>query len=82
VAGLRRKPRALLYCSWQQEILPNAEYRDIWQQMLDTFDCDSAARVMMEALYIAATQNKELAVAVAEYLQQQLSFGSLKIGAG
>ena len=47
VAGLRRKPRALLYCSWQQEILPNAEYRAIWQQMLDTFDCDSAARVMV-----------------------------------
>ena len=78
VAGLRRKPRALLYCSWQQEILPNAEYRAIWQQMLDTFDCDSAARVMVEALYIAATQNKELAVA--EYLQQQLSLGSLTIG--
>jgi hypothetical protein len=79
VQGLRRKPRALLYCTWQQEILPNAEYRAIWQQMLETFDADSAARVMVEALYIAATQDKELAVC--EYLQQQLAEDSLTIGA-
>jgi hypothetical protein len=78
VQGLRRKPRALLYCTWQQEILPNAEYRSIWQQMLERYDCDSAARVMVEALYIAATQDKELAVS--EYLQQQLAEGSLTIG--
>jgi hypothetical protein len=79
VQGLRRKPRALLYCTWQQEILPNAEYRSIWQQMLERYDCDSAARMMVEALYIAATQDKELAVC--EYLQQQLAEGSLTIGA-
>lgn len=78
VRGLRRKPRALLYCTWQQEILPNDQYRAIWQQMLERFDCDSAARVMVEALYIAATQDKE--AAVSDYLQQQLTAGSLSIG--
>lgn len=78
VQGLRRKPRALLYCTWQQEILPNAEYRSIWQRMLERFDCDSAARLMVEALYIAATQDKELIVS--QYLQQQLADGSLTIG--
>ncbi len=77
VKGLRKKPRALLYCTWQQEILPNDQYRAIWQQMLERFDCDSAARVMVEALYIAATQDKELAVA--EYLQKQLGWGSLTL---
>jgi hypothetical protein len=25
IAGLRRKPRAFLYCSWQQEILPTQQ---------------------------------------------------------
>lgn len=79
VGGLRKKPRALLYCSWQQEILPNNQYRLIWQQMLNAFEADSAARVMVEALYIAATQDKELAVA--DYLQQQLQLGSLTLGA-
>lgn len=78
VGGLRKKPRALLYCSWQQEILPNDQYRVIWRAMLDTLDCDSAARVMVEALYIAATQDKELAVA--EYLQKQLGLSSLTLG--
>jgi hypothetical protein len=78
VEGLRKKPRALLYCTWQQEILPNQQYRQIWQQMLERFERDSAARIMVEALYIAATQDKE--AAVAEYLQQQLEADSLSIG--
>lgn len=78
VEGLRKKPRALLYCTWQQEILPNDQYRQIWQQMLERFERDSAARIMVEALYIAANQDKE--AAVAEYLQQQLEAGSLSIG--
>lgn len=77
VEGLRKKPRALLYCTWQQEILPTDQYRTIWQQMLNTFERDNAARIMVEALYIAATQNKE--TAVAEYLQTQLQRGSLSL---
>lgn len=77
VEGLRKKPRALLYCTWQQEILPNPQYRALWQQMLATFECDSAARVMVEALYIAATQDKE--AAVAGYLQTQLEAGKLSL---
>jgi hypothetical protein len=77
VSGLRKKPRALLYCTWQQEILPNDQYRAIWQQMHKQFEADYAARVMVEALYIAATQDKELAVA--EYLQKQLEWGSLTL---
>lgn len=79
VEGLRKKPRALLYCTWQQEILPNDQYRAIWQQMLDTDERDSAARIMVEALYIAATQDKE--TAVGEYLQTQLAAGSLSLAA-
>jgi hypothetical protein len=77
IAGLRQKPRALLYCTWQSEILPNDEYRQLWQQMLATFERDSAARVMVEALYIAATQDKE--AAVAQYLQAQLATQTLTL---
>jgi hypothetical protein len=77
IAGLRQKPRALLYCAWQSEILPNDEYRQLWQQMLATFERDSAARVMVEALYIAATQDKE--AAVAQYLQAQLATQTLSL---
>jgi hypothetical protein len=77
IAGLRRKPRAFLYCTWQGEILPTEQWRALWQQMGNQFDPDSAARLMVEALYIAATQNKE--TAVAEYLQAQLQQQSLTL---
>lgn len=77
VEGLRRKPRAFLYCSWQQEILPTEQWRKLWEQMSQQFECDSAARVMVEALYIAATQDRE--TVVADYLEAQLHQGSLTL---
>lgn len=70
IDALRCKPRAFLYCTWQQEILPTDQWRTLWQQMGTQFDPDTAARVMVEALYIAATQDKE--TAVVEYLQAHL----------
>jgi len=75
VEGLRRKPRALLYCTWQQELLPNDQYRQLWQQMKVQSDLDTAAVLMVEALYIAASQDKE--AAVADYLAAQLAVGRL-----
>ena len=52
-----------VYCSWQQDLLPNDNYRQLWQQMLTYFDDYNACRLMVEALYIAAKQDKEQAVA-------------------
>lgn len=75
--SLRRKPRAFLYCAWQQEILPNSDWRELWQHLKTSVDPDSAARVMVEALYIAATQNNE--ATVLDYLQTQFRRGSLTL---
>ncbi len=77
VEALRRKPRALLYCTWQQELLPNDLYRQLWQQMQALYDPDTAALLMVEALYIAASQDKE--AAVADYLAAQLAVSDLKL---
>jgi hypothetical protein len=77
IEGLRRKPRALLYCTWQADLLPNPTWTALWQQMQGRFDRDSAAIVMVEALYIAATQDNE--PAVAQYLQQQLDQQALTL---
>ncbi|GAB4231711.1 MAG: IS21-like element ISBj11 family transposase [Elainellaceae cyanobacterium] len=55
IAGLRRKPRAFLYCTWQREILPTEQWRSLWQQIGDTWEPDNAAKIIVEALYIAAT---------------------------
>ena len=51
----------------------------MWQQLQADFDIDSAAVLRVEALYIAATQDKESAVA--EYLAAQLTTGTLTVAA-
>jgi hypothetical protein len=43
IEGLRRKPRAFLFCTWQKEILPNEQWRDLWQKLGEQYDSDSAA---------------------------------------
>jgi hypothetical protein len=77
IDSLRRKPRAFLYCQWQQELLPNDEWRTLWQQMKETFEPDQAARLIVEALYLAATHDKESAVAA--FVQAQLQEGQLSL---
>ena len=77
IDSLRQKPRAFLHCTWQQELLPNDNYRQLLQEMLSQFDSYTAARLMTEALYIAAKQDKEHAVAI--YLAEQLRCGTLSL---
>lgn len=77
IEGLRKKPRALLYCTWQQELLPNQRFRQLWLMLQSQFERDQAAVLMVEALYFAATQDKE--VAVADYLAQQLAAQTLTL---
>ena len=77
IDSLRLKPRAFLHCTWQQDLLPNQEYRQLWQQMQTQLDAYTAARVMTESLYIAAKQDKEYAVA--QYLTSQLQAQSLTL---
>jgi hypothetical protein len=77
IEGLRRKPRAFLYCTWQSEILPTEQWRTLWQQLREQFEPDPAARLIVEALYIAASQDKESAVAT--YLEAQLQANGLTL---
>lgn len=79
VEGLRRKPRAFLYCTWQQDLLPNEQWQDLWQQLKARFELDNAAVVIVEALYIAATQDNEQTVA--QYLQTHLEANTLTLAA-
>lgn len=75
--SLRNKPRAFLYCQWQADLLPNDQWRQQWGRLKTAFDPDSAARLITEALYIAATQDQELQVAV--YLETQVAQGRLSL---
>lgn len=77
IEALRKKPRAFLFCQWQADLLPTAEFRQIWSEMKQQFERDQAARLIVEALYIAATYDQE--PAVAEYLLQTLKTGELTL---
>lgn len=57
IGALRRKPRALLQCQWREELLPNPSFRRFWRQFLEQYGPDLAARLMVEALHIAAEQD-------------------------
>lgn len=77
IEALRKKPRAFLFCQWQADLLPTAEFRQIWSEMKQQLERDLAARLIVEALYIAATYDEE--PAVAEYLLQTLKTGELTL---
>jgi hypothetical protein len=77
VESLHQKPRAFLYCQWQADLLPDTDWRELWQQMKRCSDPDTAARWMVEALYIAATQDRE--VEVADYLKTELTAGTFTL---
>lgn len=78
IGGLRKKPRAFLFCKWQEDLLPTTEFRTLWQQMKAHFERDQAAVLMVEALYIAATYDKQQAVA--SYLSEALAKRQLTLG--
>jgi hypothetical protein len=76
-SSLRRKPRSFLHCQWQQDILPDEQWRSLWRQLRQQFEADTAARLVVEALYLAAVHN--LQDEVAHYLEQQLAIGLLTL---
>ncbi len=77
IEGLRRKPRAFIYCTWQQDLLPTTQFRELWVKLKAQFDLDTAAVLIVEALYISATQNLE--ASIAEYLEQELIAQTLSL---
>ena len=77
IEGMRKKPRGLLHTTWRDDLFPNERYHELWKRLTDCFERDSAAVVMMEALYIAATQDKE--PIVADYLEEQLAAKTLTL---
>ena len=77
IESLRKKPLGFLHTTWQEDLLPNGRYHDLWKQLKGCFDRDSAAVVMVESLYIAASQDKE--ALVADYLEEQLAAKTLTL---
>ena len=79
IESLRRKPRALLRAQLQDNILPTGSWRQLWRTLLAALPPDEAAKVMVDALHVAAREN-DLA-GVERYLRRQLRRGELNLTA-
>jgi len=77
IDSLRRKPRALLRAQLQADILPSESWRRLWRQLLAALPPDEAAKVMVDALHVAA-RTDDLA-GVERYLRRQLRQGDIRL---
>ena len=81
IDGLRAKLRSLLHCRYQRHLFPDQRWWDFWQQLLTGGDRDGAARLMVEALYVAVrVASFELVLPFLEQAQrrQYLSLSALQ----
>lgn len=81
IDGLRAKPRALLHCRYQRHLFPDQRWWEFWQLLLAGGDRDGAARLMVEALYVAVrVASFELVLTFLEQAQrrQSLSLSALQ----
>jgi len=77
IESLRRKPRALLRAQLLDDLLPGESWRQLWRQLLAALPPDEAAKVMVDALHVAARSN-DLA-GVEHYLRRALRSGELSV---
>lgn len=77
IESLRRKPRALLRAQLQSDLLPGPRWQKLWRQLLAALHPDEAAKVMVDALHVAAKQGD--LVGVERYLRRQLRSGELNL---
>ena len=77
IDSLRRKPRALLRAQLQDDILPGENWRRLWRQLLAALPPDEAAKVMVDALHVAARTDDLLGVE--RYLRRQLRQGDISL---
>ena len=79
IESLRRKPRALLRAQLQGDLLPGEPWRQLWRQLLAALPPDEAAKVMVDALHVAAKAGD--LDAVERYLRRQLRSGAISLTA-
>ena len=77
IESLRRKPRALLRAQLQSDLLPSEVWHQLWRQLLSALPPDEAAKVMVDALHVAAKEN-DLA-GVERYLRRALRRGDISL---
>ena len=79
IESLRRKPRALLRAQLQDDILPGESWRQLRRKLLAALPPDEAAKVMVDALHVAARSDD--LPGMERYLRRQLRRGALSLTA-
>lgn len=62
IHALIKKPRAFRFCKYRNEILPNSTYRQIWEHLDATESADTAPKIMLRILKLAADYDCEHAL--------------------
>jgi len=70
IESLVKKPGAFKNCRYRDEILPSDDYRDLFSLMRKRLGIDLACKMMVYALYLAHTLDKE--TEIGSYLSKQL----------
>jgi len=75
IGALVRKPQAFRYSQLREELLPNATYRAIWQQLDRQLEPRAACKRIVGILALAARADCEQALGA--YLREQLAAGTI-----
>jgi hypothetical protein len=59
ISSLVKKPGAFRWCKFRDDILPNANYRAIWEHVDSAMDKKESSKFIVGLLHLASTQNCE-----------------------
>src|SRR5690606_13747122 len=62
IQSLIKKPRAFIFCKYRDEILPNANYKIIWEYLYSLETGEKAAKTMLHLLKLASDYDCEYAL--------------------
>lgn len=62
IQALVKKPRAFIFCKYRDEILPNTNYKLIWEYLYNLESGEKAAKIMLRLLKLAADYDCEYAL--------------------
>jgi hypothetical protein len=75
IDALVKKPRAFRCSQWRDELLPNEDYRTIWQYVEATMKADDASHYMVRILHLASKADNE--IRLGRFITHQLSTSRL-----
>lgn len=75
IDALVKKPGAFRCSQWRDELLPNEDYRTIWQYVEATMKADDASRYMVRILHLASKADNEMRLG--RFITSQLNISRL-----